>query len=147
MVDAVCDPPIATARGAKERMTKRRSETDVVDDAAGEDAGPDDRITQVTFPDGTATEFSLDRPLAFRVTIHYREPEFESRAGRRAEPFRWTYCIAAHDRRQASDTAIREFHATARLSSVSWRRDIVSVVAEPAPTDDDRPEKAEADAP
>ncbi len=95
-----------------------------------------DFTSSVTFAEGTALprKASDERAIVpaasyFLVTIHYREPEFEARRGGREHPFRWTYRIAAATADRAATAGVHEFQATARASSVSWRRDIVSVVA------------------
>ena len=82
--------------------------------------------TGVTFAEGTVVPGGR---RAFRVTIEYREPEFERRRGARETPFRWTYVIAAVDADRAAADGVREFRAMAAASSVGWQRDIVSVVA------------------
>jgi hypothetical protein len=106
------------------------------------DAFDSDFETAATFAEGTELPRSATREIVpaasyFRVTINYREPEYEARRGKRAQPFRWTYRIAASDADRAAAAGVDEFQATARASSVSWRRDIVSVVAvadEPDPS-------------
>ena len=68
-----------------------------------------------------------DDKKKFRVRIMYREPNFEDSIGRKEDPFTWTYRINAVDEAAAIALAINEFHATAKLSSVGWVRNIVSV--------------------
>jgi hypothetical protein len=68
-----------------------------------------------------------DEKKEFRVRIMYREPTFEARNGLIEEPFDWTYSINAVDKAAAIALAIKEFHATARLSSFGWVRKMVSV--------------------
>lgn len=83
--------------------------------------------------DGTSvtTERCPEGEKYFLVTIRYREPEFEARLGGVSHPYSWTYRIAAVNADRAAAIGVREFEATARASSVSWRRDIVSVTARP----------------
>ena len=92
-----------------------------------------DYATELTFAHGTAVD---EQPTGlttqvFRVTIRYREPGFEARLGRVGDAYRWTYRIEAIDREAATRDALQQFEETARQSQVSWRRDIVSIHAEP----------------
>ena len=66
----------------------------------------------------------------YRVVIHYREPTYESRHGRRAKPYRWTFRVQARSNEDAVELAVAEFHAIELESSVSWTRDIVGVFVE-----------------
>jgi hypothetical protein len=69
----------------------------------------------------------MDEKKEYRVRIMYREPGFEAREGRKGAPFSWTYNINAVDEVAAFTLAVEEFRATAKLSSVGWVRNIVSV--------------------
>ncbi|MBI3179831.1 MAG: hypothetical protein HYZ27_09235 [Deltaproteobacteria bacterium] len=74
----------------------------------------------------------LPVPQAFRVSIAYREPTYELRAGKRAEPFCSTYEIMAASEAEAAATAVHEFNLTTCLSGVGWVRKIVGIQVAPA---------------
>ena len=67
---------------------------------------------------------------SYRVVIHYREPSYESRHGRKDEPYRWTFQVRARSDDDAVDFAVAEFEEIERKSSVSWTREIVGVFVE-----------------
>ena len=65
----------------------------------------------------------------YRIRIHYREPTYKSREGEEQRVYRWTYQIEAESVEDAKALAVAEFHEFARLSSVSWTREITDVLA------------------
>jgi hypothetical protein len=67
----------------------------------------------------------------YRVTIYYREPTYELAAGRRAEPYSWTFEVEAFSADSARREALREFDELARISSVGWVRRVERVLTEP----------------
>jgi hypothetical protein len=91
------------------------------------DAFDDTTRTEAPFAEGTNISSTARRLRPFKVTVFYREPDFEARIAPRAEPFRWTYQIKASSPTAAASAAAAEFAETARLSSVSWRRDIIAI--------------------
>lgn len=60
----------------------------------------------------------------FHVVILYREPTFERRTGRRAEPFRGTVEVHAADPDQAVERARGWFQEMESQSWVGWLREI-----------------------
>ena len=63
----------------------------------------------------------------FLVTVFYREPTYEQRVGDKAEPYRWTYRIAASTDRLAERAALAEFRRVASRSGSGWIRRVVRV--------------------
>jgi hypothetical protein len=63
----------------------------------------------------------------YQVTIRYREPSYEHSAGRKAEPYRWTFEIDSADHDGARRSAVSQFREMERLSSVGWIREIEQV--------------------
>lgn len=63
----------------------------------------------------------------YKVTVSYREPSYEERAGPRANPYQWTYTVLAGSEEQARRRALEEFEEVTRLSSVGWSRQVVAV--------------------
>jgi hypothetical protein len=66
------------------------------------------------------------------VEIQYREPTYEARHGRRANPYRFRYRIEAASSADARELALVEFARVTAMSSVGWPRDIVGVAIAPA---------------
>jgi 1,2-phenylacetyl-CoA epoxidase PaaB subunit len=69
----------------------------------------------------------LNHSREFRVEILYREPTYEMRAGRKAEPYRWVFRVRAESRATAINAATEEFRRLEASSSVSWVREIVDI--------------------
>ena len=67
----------------------------------------------------------------FLVEIQYREPTYEARHGRRANPYRFRYRLEARSEAEARELAIIEFARVAAISSVGWTREIVGVAIAP----------------
>lgn len=65
------------------------------------------------------------------VDIAYREPSYETRHGIKPEPYRWRYVVEADSLDRATRLALDEFRRMEALSSVGWRRDIVSIDVSP----------------
>jgi hypothetical protein len=63
----------------------------------------------------------------FVVEIQYREPTYEARHGRRANPYRFRYRLEAASAADARELAILEFARVSAMSSVGWTREIVGV--------------------
>ena len=59
------------------------------------------------------------------MTVFYREPTFDAWSGQKREPFRGTFEVWGDDPAEAVEAAKEEFRRWARLSSVSWVREIV----------------------
>ena len=70
--------------------------------------------------------------VPYRVTVSYREPDYEARVGPRLNPYRWTYTIVADGEEQARLSALLEFRQMTMLSSVGWHRVVVGVDVAPA---------------
>lgn len=59
----------------------------------------------------------------YRVVVKYREPSYELRSGQ-GRAYTVCYHVRADSPGQAVRMGLDEFHATARLSNVGWRRDV-----------------------
>lgn len=75
----------------------------------------------------------------YAVTVFYREPTFEQRVGRQGEPYQFTFELLAGSEQAAILAATERFWDMARLSSVSWVREILRVEARPVPIGPPRP--------
>ncbi len=76
----------------------------------------------------------------YAVTIHYREPSYELRAGPRPTPFRWTFAVEAPSQEAAIAAARRVFRDTEQRSSVGWGREIILIDAQLSPAEPPRSE-------
>lgn len=72
----------------------------------------------------------------FVVEIQYREPTYEARYGRRANPYRFRYRLEARSAADARELAVIEFARVSAMSSVGWTREIVGVEIGPATSDE-----------
>ncbi len=70
----------------------------------------------------------LDR---FSVTVLYREPTYERRFGKKRLAHRFTFRVAADSVDAAREQALAEFETWARLSGVSWIREVVGTLVLP----------------
>jgi hypothetical protein len=74
----------------------------------------------------------LHQVETYLVTIEYREPTYELRAGAKPRPYGWTYEIVAADESAARESALEEFRWVTRASSVGWIREVVGVTVRQA---------------
>ena len=58
----------------------------------------------------------------YEVVIYYREPVYELRAGRKAEPYKAAYQVRAQKKEEAVETAVRIFREQEQGSHVAWQR-------------------------
>jgi len=82
----------------------------------------------------------------YHVRIEFREPTYELRAGPKPEPYLFGYDVEAASESEAEQLALLEFRETAKLSNVSWIRQVLRVIvtltpgpAEPAEDPSARP--------
>lgn len=68
----------------------------------------------------------------YRVTITYREPSYELRAGTKPKPFVASFHISAETNEEAERLAVEEFQKQEQASFVSWSRVIEKVESAPA---------------
>jgi hypothetical protein len=73
----------------------------------------------------------MGRETMFDVTVFYREPTYEQRAGAKAEPYAHPCEVQAADEAEAVRRATEMFNAEVQRSSIGWVREIVSVRAVP----------------
>lgn len=76
------------------------------------------------FPSGTAL---TDVQTKFHVRIRYREPGYARKHNRKAQDYRWTFCVQAVDTEHAKTLAKAEFREIERLSAVGWSREITEI--------------------
>jgi hypothetical protein len=69
----------------------------------------------------------------FLVTVTYREPSYELRAGAKPKPFVASFRISAETGEEAERLAVEEFQRQEQSSFVSWSRVIEKVESAPAP--------------
>ena len=60
------------------------------------------------------------RGRLFKVVLHYREPTYEARNGRREHPYRFSTEVVAIDQEHAREKATAELFALSAKSGVSW---------------------------
>lgn len=58
----------------------------------------------------------------YEVVIYYREPVYELRAGKKAEPYKAAYQVRAQKKEEAVETAVRIFREQEQGSHVAWQR-------------------------
>lgn len=72
----------------------------------------------------------------FAVTVLYREPTYARQCGRSPHTYRFTFDVAASTPAAARSVALEEFERMARLSGVSWVREIVGTLVAAVPERD-----------
>ncbi len=69
----------------------------------------------------------------YRVTIFYREPTYELRAGTAGRVYKGSFIVSASSPDSAEAMALREFKDWQKRSSANWVREIVEIRCVEAP--------------
>jgi len=69
----------------------------------------------------------VNKNSIYIVTIYFREPTYEFKAGPKAEPYSTSYRIQAENKDEAERLALEAFRLQERSSHVSWIRDVEKV--------------------
>jgi hypothetical protein len=64
----------------------------------------------------------MDVGSTYIITVSFREPTYELRAGAKSEPYSAFYRIKARSKEEAERLAMEEFRRMEKNSRVSWTR-------------------------
>jgi hypothetical protein len=80
----------------------------------------------------------MDAISTYIVTIFFREPSYELRAGAKSEPYSAAYRIQAGSKEESERLALEAFRSQERGSNVSWGRVVEKIESRLATPEESR---------